>query len=94
MILIFYLPKFSKMTHNLDLPKVSKMTHNLDLPKVSKMTHKLDLYKVSKMIHDLDLPKDRKLSSLRQSALKSSYLRSNHSAIPKTNKHKENFFCS
>ena len=61
------------------MPKVSKMTHNLDMPKVSKMTHNLDLPKVSKM------------SSLRQSALKSSHLRSNHSAVPKTNNYK-NFF--
>ena len=44
------------------------------------------------MTHNLDLPKVSKMSSLRQSALKSLHLRSNHSAVPKTNNYIKNFF--
>ena len=47
------------------------------------MIHSLGLSKVCKMIYSLDLPKVVKMSSLRQSALNSIYLRSNHSAVPK-----------
>ena len=58
------------------------MIYNLDLSKVRKISHNLDLSKVSKM------------SILRLSALKSSHLRSNHSAVPKTNKIKQIFLGS
>ena len=76
----------------LDLSKVSKITHDLRLPKVSKMTHNIDLPTVSKMVHNLNLVKVRKMSSLRQSALKSIYLRSAHSAVRKTSNYIKNVF--
>ena len=44
------------------------------------------------MTHNFELPKVRKTSSLKQSALKSIHLRRNHSAVPKTNNCKKNFF--